>query len=480
MELHNRTKIIATLGPASYHPEVIAELIKAGADCFRVNFSHTDGEQAEPLIRQVRRVSEQLGQFIPILADIQGPKLRIGKMPAEGALLRESRRYTLTTREIGEGNDEIAPCQYDQLPDDVSEGTQILLADGTLELRVEAVEGDDVHCRVISGGRLYSNKGMNLPRTKLSVRTLTEKDRRDLQWIAGSDVDIVAISFVRSPDDLKTAREILGPCDIPVMAKLELPEVLDRLEDILAVSDGVMVARGDLAVEVPFEQVPTLQERILRRAAARGKWAIVATQMLGSMVLNQRPTRAEVSDVANAVMEGADAIMLSEETAAGNHPLEAVQAMSRIAYEAEKRIGHTEGVLFESDIQSFAFGAANAAVGAARRLNAKAIIAMAGSGRTALAISKWRPPVPVLAMSVKPRTLRRLNVLRGVHPVPLEKKMTFESMIEVADRYLVENDLAEAGDVVVIVAAMPLGEGRETNTIRFHHIRPVAGLERPD
>lgn len=472
MELHNRTKIIATLGPASRHPEVIAELIKAGADCFRINFSHTDGESAAPLIRQVRQVSEQLGRFIPILADIQGPKLRIGKMPAEGALLRERKRYTLTTRDIDEGDDQIAPCQYEQLPDDVKPGTQILLADGTLELQVESIEGQDVHCTVVSGGRLYSNKGMNLPRTKLSVQTLTEKDRRDLEWISASDVDIVAISFVRSPDDLHKARQIMGPCGIPVMAKLELPEVLDRLDDILEAADGVMVARGDLAVEVPFEQVPTLQERILQRAAARGKWAIVATQMLGSMVLNQRPTRAEVSDVANAVMEGADAIMLSEETAAGNHPLEAVQAMSRIAYEAEQRIGHTEGVLFESDIQSFAFGAANAAVGAARRLEAKAIIAMAGSGRTALAISKWRPPVPVLALSVKPKTLRRLNVLRGVEPVQLAEKMSFERMIEVADRNLIENDLAEPGDVVVIVAAMPLGEGRETNTIRFHRVRP--------
>ena len=472
MELHNRTKIIATLGPASRHPEVIAELIKAGADCFRINFSHTDGESAAPLIRQVRQVSEQLGRFIPILADIQGPKLRIGKMPAEGALLRERKRYTLTTRDIDEGDDQIAPCQYEQLPDDVKPGTQILLADGTLELQVESIEGQDVHCTVVSGGRLYSNKGMNLPRTKLSVQTLTEKDRRDLEWISASDVDIVAISFVRSPDDLHKARQIMGPCGIPVMAKLELPEVLDRLDDILEAADGVMVARGDLAVEVPFEQVPTLQERILQRAAARGKWAIVATQMLGSMVLNQRPTRAEVSDVVNAVMEGADAIMLSEETAAGNHPLEAVQAMSRIAYEAEQRIGHTEGVLFESDIQSFAFGAANAAVGAARRLEAKAIIAMAGSGRTALAISKWRPPVPVLALSVKPKTLRRLNVLRGVEPVQLAEKMSFERMIEVADRNLIENDLAEPGDVVVIVAAMPLGEGRETNTIRFHRVRP--------
>jgi len=474
MELHNRTKIIATLGPASYHPDVIAELIKAGADCFRINFSHTDGEKAEPLIKQVRQVAAELGRFIPVLADIQGPKLRIGKMPAEGALLREPRRYTLTTRDIEIGDDQVAPCQYEQLPDDVKPGTQILLADGTLELRVDQIDGPDVHCTVISGGRLYSNKGMNLPRTTLSVQTLTDKDRRDLQWIAKSDVDIVAISFVRTPDDLRTAREILGPCDIPVMAKLELPEVLDRLEDILEVSDGVMVARGDLAVEVPFEQVPTLQERILRRAAARGKWVIVATQMLGSMVLNQRPTRAEVSDVANAVMEGADAIMLSEETAAGNHPLEAVQAMSRIAYEAEQRLGHTEGVLFESDIQSFAFGAANAAVGAARRLNARAIITMAGSGRTALAISKWRPAVPVLALSVKPATLRRLNVLRGVEPVELPERQSFEQQIETGDRFLIEQELAEPGDVVVIVAAMPLGEGRETNTIRFHHVRPIA------
>ena len=473
MELHNRTKIIATLGPASIHPDVIAALIRAGADCFRINFSHTDGDRAAPLIAQVRRVAADLDRHVAVLADIQGPKLRIGRMPATGALLLEGRRFTLTVRDVEEGDDEFAPCKYEQLPADVKPGTQILLADGTIELRVESVDGPDVHATIVSGGRLYSNKGLNLPRTRLSVQTLTDKDRDDLKWISGSDVDIVAISFVRSPEDIDTARELLSSAGIPVMAKLELPEVLDRLDEILAVSDGVMVARGDLGVEVPFEQVPTLQRRILRRAAARGKWAVVATQMLGSMVLNQRPTRAEVTDVANAVLEGADAIMLSEETATGGHPLEAVQAMARIATEAERAIGETEGVLFEADLTSFTFGAANAAVGAARRLEARAIIAMAGSGRTALAVSKWRPPIPVLAMSTKPPTLRRLNVLRGVHPVQLPGKMSFEQQIALADRYLVENELGAPGDVTVAVAAMPLGEGRETNTIRFHHIREV-------
>lgn len=473
MNPRNRTKIIATLGPSARHPEVIEALIRAGADCFRINFSHVSGSEAEPVVSMVRQVAAQSGYHIPILADIQGPKLRIGKMPTGGVLLREGKRFTLTHQPLAEGNETVAPCQYEYLSKDVKVGTQILLSDGTLELVVEEIETEDVHCRVVNGGRLHSNKGINIPRTRLSVETLTDKDRRDLQHIANSDIDIVAISFVRSAHDIEQARELLGDSRKPVMAKLELPEVLDRLDEVLHVSDGVMVARGDLAVEVPFEQVPGLQKRILKRASARGKWVAVATQMLGSMVLNARPTRAEVSDVANAVLDGADAIMLSEETAAGNHPLEAVQAMARIATEAELLIDKDSEPVFEADIQSFAAGAAYAAVGAARRLQAKAIIALAGSGLTALAVSKSRPHIPILAMSVKQSTLRQLNVMRGVTPVQLVKKMPMEDQILTADRYLITQGWAQPGDVTIVVAAMPLGEHKQTNTIRLHRVREL-------
>ncbi len=468
----NQTRVVATLGPASWSSESIRGLIEAGVDCFRINFSHMDGPDALPLIERVRETGRQMEVHIPILADIQGPKLRIGEMPDGGVLLEEGQPFTLTGRDIGVGSERMAHCDYEDLADDVTAGTHILLADGAMELEVERVEGRDVHTRVCTGGRLFSNKGINVPHTRLSVRTLTAKDREDLRFIgAETDVDIVAISFVRGGFDLEQARELLGEGrDIPVLAKLETPEVLDRLDEVLHASDGVMVARGDLGVEVPFEQVPCLQKGILGRAAQRGKWVCVATQMLGSMTRHRRPTRAEVSDVANAVLDGTDALMLSEETATGEHPALAVRAMCRIAAEAEAMDGGAEEA-FEADITSFAAGAAYGAVGAAERLEAKAIVALAGSGETALAVSKCRPRIPVLALSVKPATLRRLNLLRGVSPVPLAEKMDMEDQILAADRYLKREQWASPGDVVVIVAAVPLGEGRQTNTIRLHHVR---------
>jgi pyruvate kinase len=466
-----RTKIIATLGPTSRDPEQIRALIEAGTNCFRLNFSHMDPEEAAPLIEAVRDASDRANRSVPILADIQGPKLRIGDMPSGGVHVPDGGRFTLTGRRLGTGDAEWAETQYAELAQDLAPGARILLADGMVELRVESVEAPDVHCRVERGGRIATSKGLNVPGTPLSVETLTEKDRADLQWIARSEIDMVALSFVRRADDLREARALLGEDSrIPVMAKLEVPEVLDRLEELLQESDGVMVARGDLAVEVPFERVPGLQKQILRRAAARGKWAIVATQMLDSMVDHLRPTRAEVSDVANAVTDGADALMLSDETATGAHPATVVDAMGRIAHQAEGLLQPNTPAL-EPDIQSFAAGAAHAAVGAAERLQARALVVLAGSGLTALAISKWRPAVPILAMSVKPATLRRLNVLRGVTPVALSQRMSMEAQIAAADEALCARGWASPGDVTVVATALPLGEHKQTNTIRFHQIR---------
>lgn len=475
---HARTKIIATLGPASRHPDVIEALVRAGADGFRLNFSHINSpEEAEPVIATARRVAERVGVPIPLIADIQGPKLRVGAMPDEGVLLREGQRYILRCGAMEIGNEEAAPCKYEQLADDVSEGTAILLADGRLELVVDRVDGRDVVCTVRSGGRLYSRKGINVPHTRLSVDTLTEKDRADLKFIASTDIDIVAVSFVRRAEDIELARSILGQtrARVPVMAKLELPEVLDVLDEVMDASDGVMIARGDLAVEAPFESVPRLQKRILERARAKGKWSIVATQMLGSMVLNSRPSRAEVSDVVNAVLEGTDALMLSEESATGEHPVAAVDAMNRIALEAESMLLKPDAGGVEVDATSFSSGAAQAAVGAADRLGAKAIVALAGSGPTALAVSKWQPVAPVVALSAKDETLRRLNLLRGVRPVRLDGIQSFEDQLITADAYLIDRGWAEPGDVTVAVAAVPLGSAEQTNTIRFHHVRPVDG-----
>lgn len=463
------TRIIATLGPASSSVDGIRDLIRAGADCFRLNFSHGDGPGMQPLIDRIRAVSAAEKAWIPILADIQGPKLRIGKLAEQGVLLQEGREFVITRREV-EGSDEIVHSPYDFLARDVQPGARLLLADGTIELVVQDVSESDVRTRVVRGGQLFSNKGLNLPGTNLSVETLTEKDRRDLEYIAGTNVDMVAISFVRRAEDLHRAREILGGTRIPVMAKLERPEALENIAEILEAADGVMIARGDLGVEVEFERVPFIQKKLLRQAALRGKWAVVATEMLRSMVRANRPTRAEVTDVANAVLDGADAVMLSEESAVGQHPSLVVEAMARITDEAA-RSEEPDRVHFDEDIVSFSAGAAGAAVSAAERLKARAIIALAGSNLTALLVSKWHSHVPILALSSGEATLRRLNVLRGAMPVAVPENSDMDQQIAAADRYLRQNAWARPGDTVVIVAAIPLGEGRETNSIRFHRVR---------
>jgi pyruvate kinase len=471
MRLHafNKVKIIATLGPSSNTLNMVRALIRAGVDCFRLNFSHGDGPALTPLITMVREASRLEGATIPILGDIQGPKLRIGKMPIEGVTLTEGAPFVLTSRLV-EGSETEVHSPYEFLTKDITANARILLADGSIELTAERIDATDVHCRVVTGGRLYSNKGLNLPGTRLSVEALTAKDHRDLAFVAESDIDIVAISFVRTPQDLAVARSLLVRRGrIPVVAKLERPEALDHLDAILEASDGVMVARGDLGVEMPFERVPILQKQILQRAGERAKWAVVATQMLGSMVLNSRPSRAEVSDVANAVIDGADAIMLSEETATGRKPVAAVEAMVRIAREAETSV-HQNTAALEADIVSFAAGAAGAAVNAAMRLKAKAIVTLGGSGLTALLVSKWKPTVPILAMSSHEGTLRRFNVLWGVVALPIPEGLDMEKQLEIADQFLVREGWAKPDQTTVVVGALPLSKRRQTNTIRFHRI----------
>lgn len=470
MDLREHTKIIATVGPATASLQQMRALIAAGADCCRVNFSHGDGEALGPMMATVREAARLESRHIAILADIQGPKLRIGHMPRAGAVLVEGSTFTLTRRDV-EGTEEIAHAAHEHLAQDAPPGARILLADGAIELEVTSIVGGDVRCRVMTGGRLFSNKGLNLPGRPISVDTITEKDRRDLEYLSGTDVDIVAISFVRSALDLRLSRELLGGArKIPVMAKLERPEALQNLDEILDASDGIMVARGDLGVELPFAQVPILQKRILTRARERGKWAIVATQMLGSMVVARRPSRAEASDVLNAVLDGADAVMLSEETAVGDNPILAVKAMKELTRAAES-VGAPPRAEVDVETHSFASGAAGAAVAAAERLRATAIVALAGSGFTALHLSKWRPRLPIIALSARAATLRRLNLLRGVHPLEISSEADVEEQLAHADRYMLEKGWVSPGDVIVTVAAIPLGRGKETNTIRFHRVR---------
>jgi pyruvate kinase len=473
------TKIIATVGPATATVEAMRALIRAGADCFRINFSHGEAVTLQPLIDAARNAARAEQRHVTLLADIQGPKLRIGRLPLQGVTLTEGEPFLLTPREV-EGTDHQVQSQYPLLARDLERGARVLFADGAVELVVERIEDADVHCKVIAGGRLFSNKGLNLPGRRLSVETLTEKDRRDLAFLGTSDIDIVAISFVRSAADLALARKYLGKHRLPVMAKLERPEALVDLDSILEAADGIMIARGDLGVEMPFEEVPVLQKQILERAAQRGKWAVVATQMLGSMVVSRRPTRAEASDVVNAVIDGADAVMMSEETAVGEHPTLAVAAMSALTAAGERH-DHQRGEggrrELAEDIATFASGAAGAAVAAAERLRARAIVTLAGSGLTALAVSKHRPRLPILALGSWQPTLNRLNVLRGVTPLAVGDSKDVEEQLEVADQYLLQAGWATAGETVVVAAALPLGTGKDTNTIRFHRVR-TAGTPR--
>lgn len=468
MRSWNKTKIIATLGPASDEPETIARLLAAGADCFRINFSHGDGESLKPLYDAARAAALESGYPIPMLADIQGPKLRIGDLPEEGIMLHSGGHFVLTTRDVP-GNEREVHTPHEELIADVSPGAVIYLADGTIRLRVEEVSDTDVRTSVLTGGPLFSHKGVNVPGVSLSsLPTLTEKDEHDLKSVVELGFDMVAISFVRSADDIHHARELLGNVKLPVMAKIERPEALTNLDEILEASDGIMLARGDLGVELPLERVPVVQKDVLCRAARAGKWVIVATQMLGSMVSSPRPTRAEASDVANAILDGADTIMLSEESATGDYPVEAVETMVRISREIEG--SEAEIVRASSDLADFAGGASGAAVHAAERLEASAIVTLAGSGLTALLVSKQRPRLPILALSENRATLRRLNVLWGVLPVAIAEKASVEDQILTADARLKEGGFAADGDTIVIVAALPLGQGRQTNTIRFHRI----------
>lgn len=470
------TKIIATLGPASSTLDQMRILIASGADCFRLNMSHGGERLMQPLIDRAREAARLEGKYVPLLADIQGPKLRVGKLPLDGVTLHEGEPFLLTARDV-EGNGQQVHTPYEGLARDVVPGAAILLADGTIELRVEKVEGEDVLTRVVTPGRLFSNKGLNLPGRSVSIATLTEKDEEDLAFAAKAGIDLIAISFVRSADDIQRARTLLGNTKTPVMAKLERPEALEALDSILAASDGIMVARGDLGVEMPFERVPVLQKQILRRASALGKWAVVATQMLGSMVLARRPSRAEASDVANAVLDGADAVMLSEESATGANPQLAVQAMAAVTRHAEAYEHSLERTqdLGDEDM-TFAGGVASAAVGSAEHVRAKAIVTLAGSGLTALHISKRRPHVPIVALGSYEPTLRRMNVLHGVVPVRVQDRADVESQLQVADAYLRAAGLAEPGDIVVMAAAVPLGQSRSPNTIRFHRVRPPGVL----
>ncbi|HZS38246.1 MAG TPA: pyruvate kinase, partial [Polyangia bacterium] len=423
-------------------------------------------------IAAVRREAEKRGRPVAVLQDLQGPKIRVGRFEGGQVELEPGADFMLTTRDVP-GTQAQASTTYAGLPRDVRAGDTLLLDDGLLSLEVDRVEGTDVHTRVLVGGVLKNNKGINLPGVKVSAPALTEKDRRDLEYGLKAGVDFIALSFVRDPDDVREAVRLASADGrrVPVIAKIEKPEAVERLDEIIEAADGIMIARGDLGGEMGAEKVPLIQKRAIEETNARGKIVITATQMLESMMTNPRPTRAEASDVANAVLDGTDALMLSGETAAGKYPLLAVRTMSRIIEEIECSARYKS--LFDATSLDFAFSAnaiAKSAVVAARQMNAQCIVCVTESGGVARLVSEYRPDAGVVAFTSRPEVYRRLALYWGVEPVMKSPSPNFDELIRDASRLLCERALCKPGDLIVIAVAVPFGSGQSANTLHIHRI----------
>lgn len=472
-----RAKIVCTLGPSSSEPEMLEKLLSNGMDVARLNFSHGSHEQHAKMIELLRAASLKARKAVGILADLQGPKIRTGRL-VEGAIeLKEGAEFSITTDESIPGTAEIVSTTYPHLASDVNPEDRILLDDGLLELRVKSTDKKTlVRTEVIHGGILKNNKGINLPGVALKADALTTKDRADLIFAIKAGVDYVALSFVRQPSDLDDARRAMTEAgrQVPIIAKLEKPEAIARLDAILDKTDGVMVARGDLGVEIPAEEVPAVQKDIIRRSNLRGLPVIVATQMLNSMIDHPRPTRAEASDVANAVFDGADAVMLSGETASGKYPLESVQMMERIILAAESSM-RSQGLRAGAEVPtripiSFPEAVCQTASRAARECGASLIAAFTLSGATARLMSQVRPSVPIIAFSPNQQVRRRLALLWGVVPRILEPIQETEAMVTRVEEELLALGLAQRGDKVVIVFGAPIGQPGKINSMRLHQI----------
>lgn len=465
-----KTKIVCTLGPASNSEGVLCDLMRLGMDVARLNFSHGTHDEHARTIERVRKVAEKEGRTICILQDLQGPKIRTGRLKYRTpVVLKTGAHLTITPRDIA-GTAALVPTTFKTLAHEVQSGSRILLSDGLIELVVLAIRGDDVECEVINGGMLGEHKGINLPGTVVSVPSLTEKDEKDLEFGAKHGVDMIAVSFVRTADDVRVVKRLLHArqCDAWVIAKLEKPQAVEdnNLEEILDVADGVMVARGDLGVEMPAEKVPVIQKRIIRRAADWRKPVITATQMLESMVENPRPTRAETSDVANAILDGTDAIMLSAESARGKYPRESVAMMAKIAAEAESSMEVLPRRRFSRHL-SISETICESVAHAAQDLEMKAIAVYTESGTTARLISKYRPKAAIYAFAANPSVCARLNLMWGVQPVWSEVGINAEEMVSNAERLMLKRHAVQPGDVIAIVAGTRTASG-STNFMRLH------------
>ncbi|RMF03145.1 MAG: pyruvate kinase [Bacteroidetes bacterium] len=469
---HQNTKIVATVGPASSSYENLLELVRAGVDIFRLNFSHGDHTVHGEVIQHITYINEKYGSHVGILADLQGPKLRVGKIENNALELAEGDIVTFVN-EPCVGTREQIYMSYQQFPQDVQVGERVLIDDGKLVFEVvETNKVDTVKLKTLFGGVLSSNKGVNLPNTKISLPSLTEKDLRDLDYILTQPVNWIALSFVRHPKDVKDLRARIEAKGHPakIISKIEKPEAIERLDKIIKASNAVMVARGDLGIEVSMEQLPIIQKTIIKKCIQRARPVIVATQMMDSMITNPSPTRAEITDVANAVMEGADAVMLSGETSVGRHPAKVVEAMNKIIDETEKLYAQTpkQGPIPSPKSRTFLSDViCQSAADTAEKVNAKAIIGMTSSGYTAFKVSSFRPNAKIYIFSDKPHMLATLNLCWGVRCYYYDRFTTTDETIEDVVDILKRNNRIQAGDIVINTGSMPLHRRHRTNMMKI-------------
>jgi len=481
-----RTKIVCTIGPASWEPQMLRKLIRAGMDVVRLNMSHADHSVHAESIRKVREAAAELGKPIAIMADLQGPKLRIGEIAGGQIEIESGERVTLTTRDIigertNDGGDVAAviPVRYEYLPQDVKPGERILIDDGLIELQALGVNGPNIFCTVINGGPISNHKGVNLPGSNLSIPSITDKDWEDLKFALEQKVDWVALSFVRTGDEIIRLKEFTldytdASTPVRVIAKIEKPQALDHMEQIIAVADGIMVARGDLGIEIPPQRVPLVQKDLIRAANAAGKPVITATQMLDSMVRNPRPTRAEASDVANAILDGTDAIMLSGETATGKYPIEAVRTMVDIAQEIESKMlseawGPPDYV--EKAARDVTDAVSHATSETAEALRATAIITATASGRTARAVAKFRPHAPIIATTPHEIVQRQLMLSWGVFPLLSTRATRISRVIRHSIELAAKAGFVQEGNRVVITAGTANNLPGMTNLMSVEMVR---------
>jgi pyruvate kinase len=472
MNSAKKTKIVATIGPATESAEKLAELLKAGLNVMRLNFSHGDFAEHQKRVNNFRAAQKKTGISGAILQDLGGPKIRIGNFSTEMITLKEGQKFTLTTEDIV-GDETRVSINYPLLPKEVAVGHTIFLHDGRKKLEVTAIKGNDVVTKVVVGGDIRGKRGVNLPDAELSISSLTEKDRKDLEFGVKNKVDFFALSFVRRPSDITELREILDKkkCKAGIIAKIETPQAVANIDEIISLCDGIMVARGDLAIEVPAEKVPMIQKSIIGKCNDLGKPVITATQMLESMIHAPVPTRAEVSDVANAILDGTDAVMLSEETAMGEFPVNAVKLMTRVAGEVERDYPEYYAVNTEKrgemdHVDSLSGAVANMS----HDIGAKAIYALTESGYTPRMISRYKPEAPLVALTTVPGTFNKLHLTFGCTPVMIDRVTTVEELIKAVKAHAVKNKLARKGEKVVVSGSAPFNKSQKSNFLMIVEI----------